>query len=86
MRKLTEGDPERLQRALDFQANIDTLFNFNGARTSQEASPQVELAVNGKEFDFDSTLTIAREARLMAGFTEDELDRLYRAASRSNAY
>jgi uncharacterized ferritin-like protein (DUF455 family) len=86
MRKLTEGDPERLQRALDFQANIDTLFNFNGARTTQETSPQVALDVNGKDFDFDATLTIAREARLMAGFTEEELERLYRAASRSNAY
>ena len=30
MRKLTEGDPERLQRAQQFQDNIDTLFNFEG--------------------------------------------------------
>src|SRR5215472_521348 len=33
MRKLCEGDPERLKRAQEFQDNIDNLFNFQGGRT-----------------------------------------------------
>jgi hypothetical protein len=86
MRKLTEGDPERLQRALDFQANIDNLFNFQGGRTTREASPQVAFPLGDKQINFDATITIAREARLLAGFTDEEIDRLYRAAARSTAY
>jgi uncharacterized ferritin-like protein (DUF455 family) len=86
MRKLTEGDPERLQRALDFQANIDNLFNFQGGRTTREASPQVAFPLGDKQINFDATITIAREARLLAGFTDEEIDRLYRAAARSSAY
>src|SRR5712671_1492806 len=76
MRKLTEGDPERLQRALDFQANIDNLFNFQGGRTTREASPQVAFPLGDKQINFDATITIAREARLLAGFTDEEIDRL----------
>src|SRR6266851_150119 len=82
------GDPviERLQRALDFQANIDNLFNFQGGRTTREASPQVAFPLGDKQINFDATITIAREARLLAGFTDEEIDRLYRAAARSTAY
>src|SRR5580698_4957166 len=58
MRKLTEGDPERFKKAQDFQDNIDNLFNFQGGRTAQEASPQVPIEVGGRAIDFDSTLTI----------------------------
>jgi uncharacterized ferritin-like protein (DUF455 family) len=86
MRKLTEGDPQRLKKAQDFQENIDNLFNFQGGRTTQEASPQVPLQIGGWAFDFDATLTIAREARVLAGFTEDEINRLLQAASRSAVY
>ena len=86
MRKLTEGDPERLKRALDFQENIDNLFNFQGGRTTQAGAPQAPLDVGGREIDFDATLTIAREARLLAGFTDEEIERLLRSASRSAAY
>jgi hypothetical protein len=87
MRKLTEGDPERLQRALDFQANIDNLFNFQGGRTSQEEALQVAFPLGrDKQINFDATLTISREARLLAGFTDEEIDRLFRAAARSTAY
>src|SRR5665213_3529189 len=86
MRKLTEGDPERLRRAQDFQDNIDNLFNFQGGRTTQESSPQVPMDVGGREVDFDSTVTIAREARMLAGFTDEEIERLLKAASRSAAY
>jgi len=34
----------------------------------------------------DNILTIAREARLLAGFTEDEIERLVAAARKSAAY
>jgi uncharacterized ferritin-like protein (DUF455 family) len=86
MRKLCEGDPERLKRAQEFQERIDTLFNFNGARTSQEDARQIKQKIGDREFEFDGSITIAREARLLAGFTEEELDRLMKAASRSAAY
>jgi len=86
MRKLTEGDPERYQRAVDFQERIDTLFNFQGGRTSLEDAKQIMQRVNQKEFEFDASITIARDARLLAGFTEEEIDRLMKAASRSTAY
>ena len=36
MRKLTEGDPERLQRALAFQEMVDEVFNFRGGRRAAE--------------------------------------------------
>jgi len=86
MRKLTEGDPARLKKAQDFQANIDTLFNFGGGRTSQEDARQIPQRLAEKEIQFDATLTIAKEARLLAGFTEEEIERIVRAASRSAAY
>src|SRR5271156_156558 len=66
MRKLTEGDPERLQRAQMFQDNIDNLFNFQGGRTAQADARQVKQKLGEREFDFDATMTIAKEARLLA--------------------
>jgi len=86
MRKLTEGDPERLKKAQEFQDSIDTLFSFGGGRPSREEVPQVKQRVAGKEFEFDARTPLARESRLLAGFTEEELDRLTKAASRSKAY
>src|SRR3984957_17074119 len=86
MRKLTEGDPERMKKAQAFQENIDNLFNFQGGRTTQETSPQVPIDIGGRPVDFDSTITIAREARMLAGFTDEEIERLLKAASRSAAY
>src|SRR5271167_3308773 len=76
MRKLTEGDPERLARAQMFQDNLDNLFNFEGGRTTQEDARQVRQKVGEREFDFDDTMTIAKEARLLAGFTEEEIKKL----------
>ena len=72
MRKLTEDDPARRQMALDFQHHIDELFNFGGAR-QDGAADQVSIS-------------ISREARKMAGFTDEEIDRLVQAASASVAY
>jgi uncharacterized ferritin-like protein (DUF455 family) len=86
MRKLTEGDPERLRKAQEFQDSIDTLFSFGGNRPSQDAVQQVKQKMNGQEFEFDARVTIAREARLQAGFTEEEIDRLIKGFGKSTAY
>ncbi|MGH8013540.1 MAG: DUF455 family protein [Candidatus Binataceae bacterium] len=74
MRKLTEGDPERLRKAQEFQDNLDDIFSFRGARRA------VEDAGN------DNAITIAREARLLAGFSEEEIQRLIEASRKSAAY
>ncbi|HYA34642.1 MAG TPA: DUF455 family protein, partial [Candidatus Binataceae bacterium] len=76
MRKFCEGDPERLERAIAFQEGIDEVFNFRGGRRAQQ-----DLKVDDGAF-----LTIAREARLLAGFTEEEIDRLVSSTRKSAAY
>src|SRR6202035_3805316 len=76
MRKLTEGDPERLARALAFQEMVDEVFNFRGGRRAAE-----DLAK-----DDGMLLTIAKEARMLAGFTEEEIQRLVESARKSAAY
>jgi uncharacterized ferritin-like protein (DUF455 family) len=86
MRKLTEGDPARLAKAQAFQENIDNLFNFSGGRTSQEDAQQVHQKFGDKEIEFDATVTIAKEARLLAGFTEEEIERLIKGMGKSAAY
>jgi uncharacterized ferritin-like protein (DUF455 family) len=72
MRQLTEDDPVRRQMALDFQHHIDELFNFGGGR---QAGPADQVSIS-----------ISREARKMAGFTDEEIDRLIKAASASVVY
>jgi uncharacterized ferritin-like protein (DUF455 family) len=72
MRQLTEDDPGRRQMALDFQHHIDELFNFSGGRREGPAD-QVSIS-------------ISREARQLAGFTDAEIERLIKAASASAAY
>jgi hypothetical protein len=52
------------------------VFNFRGGRRAQE-----DIAV-----DDGLILTIAREARLLAGFTEEELQRLVESTRKSSAY
>ena len=86
MRQLTEGDPERFKRAQDFQNSIDDLFNFGGGRTTVEQAGKIKQRVDGKEIEIDSGVTIAREARLLAGFTEEEIDRLVKGFGKSSAY
>lgn len=72
LRKLTEDDPARRQMALDFQYHIDELFNFSGGRQDAPAD-QVSIS-------------ISRESRQLAGFTDEEIERLVKAASASPAY
>jgi uncharacterized ferritin-like protein (DUF455 family) len=76
MRKLTEGDPERLARARAFQETVDEVFNFRGGRRAAEDIQN----------DDGMTLTIAREARLLAGFTEEEIPHLVESTRKSAAY
>src|SRR5579859_5775212 len=86
MRKLTEGDPERFKRAQEFQDRIDELFNFGPGRKHVEDSEHVKQRINDKEIEIDSGITIAREARLLAGFTEEEIERLVKGFGKSAAY
>jgi uncharacterized ferritin-like protein (DUF455 family) len=76
MRKLCEGDPERLQRAQSFQDMIDDVFNFRGGRRARED-------IKNDDAPF---IAIAKEARLLAGFTEEEIQRLVEATRKSAAY
>src|SRR5690242_3727775 len=76
MRKLTENDPERLKRALAFQEMVDEVFNFRGGRRATEDLKE----------DDGAFLTIAKEARMLAGFTEEEIQHLIESARKSAAY
>jgi uncharacterized ferritin-like protein (DUF455 family) len=76
MHKLTEGDPARLAAAQAFQDGLDSEFNYRGRRRACE-----DIAV-----DDDALVAIARESRLLAGFTEEEIQRLVDSSRRSTAY
>jgi uncharacterized ferritin-like protein (DUF455 family) len=70
--KLTEGDPERRRRAVEFQESIDERFNLGGVR---------------QDGDHESVLiSIATEARQLGGFTDDEIQRLIKTTQRSQVY
>ncbi len=60
LRKVTENDPERRAKALEFQSIVDRLFSFGGARSESEDSP----------------ILLARRFRELAGFTTDEVDEI----------
>ena len=70
--RLTEGDPERRRRAIEFQETIDERFNLGGMRRlgDHEAVP----------------VSIAIDVRRTAGFTEEEIERLIKSTQRSQAY
>jgi uncharacterized ferritin-like protein (DUF455 family) len=70
--RLTEGDPERRRRAVEFQESIDERFNLGGVR--QDGGHDEVL------------ISIATDVRRMAGFTEDEIERLVRTTQRSPVY
>src|SRR5436309_7233648 len=70
--KLTEGDAERRRRAIEFQESIDERFNLGGVR---------------REGDHDAvSISIAIDVRRMAGFTEEEIERLIKTTQRSQVY
>jgi uncharacterized ferritin-like protein (DUF455 family) len=58
LRAVTEGDPDRRARALEFQKTVDSLFNFRGLRGE------------GRE----ASIRLARRFREMAGFSTEEID------------
>ncbi|HET8578274.1 MAG TPA: DUF455 family protein [Methylomirabilota bacterium] len=70
--RLTEGDPERRRRAIEFQESIDERFNLGGIRQLGEH----DLV----------PISIATEVRRMAGFTEEEIERLIKTTQRSPVY
>ena len=60
LRRLTETDPERRERALEFQKIVDKLFSLGGFR-GEEA---------------DSPIKLARRFRELAGFEKAEIDEI----------
>jgi uncharacterized ferritin-like protein (DUF455 family) len=60
LRRLTEDDPERRTRALEFQRVVDKLFSAGGFRGDEEDSP----------------VRLARRFREMAGFTPEEVEEI----------
>ena len=44
LRKVTEKDPDRRKKALEFQQVVDKLFSFGGARGDHEESTAPSLA------------------------------------------
>jgi uncharacterized ferritin-like protein (DUF455 family) len=60
LRRLTENDPERRERALDFQRTVDKLFSLGGFRGETDENP----------------IQLARKFRSMAGFSTAEIDDL----------
>jgi uncharacterized ferritin-like protein (DUF455 family) len=70
--KLTEGDPERRRKAIEFQETIDERFNLGGVR--QDGDHEQVL------------ISIATEARQLGGFTDEEIERLIKTTQRSQVY
>jgi uncharacterized ferritin-like protein (DUF455 family) len=60
LRRMTEKDPERRARALEFQRVVDSLFSIGGFRGEEDDSP----------------VRLARRFRELAGFDTDEIDEL----------
>jgi uncharacterized ferritin-like protein (DUF455 family) len=58
LRRMTEHDPDRRSRALEFQRVVDRLFSSGGVRGEEEDSP----------------IKLARRFRELAGFTTEEID------------
>ncbi len=72
LNKLTEGDPERRRRAIEFQESIDDRFNLGGVRQDGQHE-HVQIS-------------IAKDARRLAGFTDEEIERLIKSTQRSPVY
>ena len=69
LRRLTEKDKERRQRALEFQRIVDKLFSFGGFRGEEEENP----------------IHLARKFRALAGFNDDEIADLVDVAAEAYA-
>jgi uncharacterized ferritin-like protein (DUF455 family) len=73
LNELTRGDPERRRRAIEFQDSIDERFNLGGVRRDDAE-------------ETDAFIPIAKDVRRLAGFTDDEIDRLIKSTQRSPVY
>jgi len=60
LRRVTENDPERRKKALEFQSVVDKLFSYGGTSSDSEESP----------------IGLARRFRELAGFTEAEVEEI----------
>jgi uncharacterized ferritin-like protein (DUF455 family) len=60
VREFTKNDPARFEAAQQFRRQVDKQFSFGGSRSDRE----------------DAAIPIARQDRIEAGFTEDELAEL----------
>ncbi|MEO5722753.1 MAG: DUF455 family protein [Ilumatobacteraceae bacterium] len=58
LRRVTENDPDRRKKALEFQNVVDKLFSYSGTRSESEESP----------------IGLARRFRELAGFSDAEVD------------
>jgi uncharacterized ferritin-like protein (DUF455 family) len=67
LRRLTADDPDRRERALEFQRTVDAIFNLGGFRGEDDENP----------------VQLARNFRRLAGFTEEENDSLAELARES---
>jgi uncharacterized ferritin-like protein (DUF455 family) len=72
LNELTRDDPDRRRRAIEFQESIDERFNLGGVRRDGQHE--------------EVSISIAREARRLAGFTDEEIERLVRSTQRSPVY
>ena len=72
LNELTRNDPERRRRAIEFQETIDERFNLGGTR--QHGDHEVV------------PISIATDARRLAGFTDEEIDHLIKTTQRSQVY
>ncbi|MFM7044458.1 MAG: DUF455 family protein [Ilumatobacteraceae bacterium] len=57
LRRITENDPERRARALEFQQIVDKIFSYGGFRSDSD----------------ESAIGLARRFRELAGFSDDEV-------------
>ena len=69
LRRLTEKDAERRNRALDFQRTVDKIFSLGGFRGEGDENP----------------IHLARKFRAMAGFDDSEMDELAEIAKQAQA-
>ena len=60
LQRLTAHDADRLARALEFQSVVEKLFSAGGSRSESEDSP----------------VRLARRFRELAGFTDEEINRV----------
>jgi uncharacterized ferritin-like protein (DUF455 family) len=60
LRNVTENDPERRKKALEFQGIVDKLFSYGGTRSDSQESP----------------IGLARRFRELAGFTDTEVEEI----------